>query len=123
MPDDLKYSTNYCRKAVSFSDDFLPVFVFMAAKLKLPITKKGSPSKQIDELILSIYQVQLRRVLISIFLRPSKKETAPSVISKITTISLNSFFSQNRDGSFLVNRSKTGVIVNLRRGYLTSVCD
>ena len=61
----------------------------MAAKLKLPITKKESPSKQIDESIFSLYQVQLDRVLISILLQPLRKETTPSVILKITTISLN----------------------------------
>ena len=65
----------------------------MAAKLKLPIIKKEIPSKQIDELILSLYQVQLRRVLTSILLQPLKEETTPSVILKITTISWNSFFS------------------------------
>ena len=95
----------------------------MAAKLKLPITKKESPSKQIDELIFSLYQVQLDRVLISILLQPLRKEATPSVILKITTISWNSFFSQNRDRSSLVDKSKTGVIVNLRQGNLTSMCD
>ena len=95
----------------------------MAAKLKLPITKKESPSKQIDESIFSLYQVQLDRVLISILLQPLRKETTPSVILKITTISLNSFFSQNRDRSSQVDISKTGVIVNLRQGNLTSMCD
>ena len=95
----------------------------MAAKLKLLITKKESPSKQIDELIFSLYQVQLDRVLISILLQPLRKETTPSVILKITTISWNSFFSQNRDRSSLVDRSKTGVIVNLRQANLTPMCD
>ena len=93
----------------------------MAAKLKLPITKKESPSKQIDELIFSIYQVQLDRVFN--FTSTFKKGNAPSVILKITTISWNSFFSQNRDRSSLVDKSKTGVIVNLRQGNLTSMCD
>ena len=41
----------------------------------------------------------------------------------VSVISLNPFFSQNRGRSSLVNRSKTGVIVNLRRGNLTSMCD
>ena len=63
----------------------------MIANLKLPISKEGSPptEKEIDELILSPYSVQLRRVLISILPEPSKNETTPSVISKITRISLN----------------------------------
>ena len=94
---------------------------FMAAKLKLPITKKESPSKQIDELIFSLYQVQLDRVLISILLQPLRKEATPSVILKITTISWNSFFCQNRDRSSLVDRSKTGVIVFEKRKFNVNV--
>ena len=57
---------------------------------KLPISKEGSTlKKEIDELILSLYPVQIRRVLISILPEPSQRETAPSVILKITTIFLN----------------------------------
>ena len=90
-------------------------------KLKLPITKKQSPSKQIDELILSIHQVQLDRVLISTLLQPLKKETTPCLILKIATVSWNSFFSQNRDRSSLVNRNKTGVIVFENRKFNVNV--
>ena len=62
----------------------------MIAKFKLPISKEGStPKKEIDELILSLYPVQIRRVLIPILPEPSQRETAPSVILKITTIFLS----------------------------------
>ena len=68
---------------------------------------------------------QWRKVLTwAEFPRP-RKEMASSDTLKISVISLNSFFSQKRDRSSLVNRSKTetGVIVNLRQGNLTSMCD
>ena len=43
----------------------------------------------------------------------------------VLLISLNSFFSQNRDAKYgsLVNGSKTGVIVNLKLGKLTTMRD
>ena len=82
---------------------------------------KQSPSKQIDELILSLYQVQLDGVLISTLLQPLKKETTPCVIFKIATISWNSFFSQNRDRSSLVDRNKTGVLVFEKRKFNVNV--
>ena len=69
----------------------------MVATLNLPITKRENRQKYIDALIFSLYPVQLRRVLISISLPPSKKEAASSVILKIITISLNSFSSQESE--------------------------
>ena len=65
---------------------------------------------------------QWRKVLTwAEFPRP-RKEMAFSDTLKISVIH---FFSQKRDRRSLVNRSKTetGVIVNLRQGNLTSMCD
>ena len=66
---------------------------------------------------------QWRGVLIWVEFPRPRKEMVSSVTLKINVIPLNSFFFQNRDRSTLVNRSKTGVIVNLRQGNLTSMYD
>ena len=66
---------------------------------------------------------QWRGVLIWVEFPRPRKEMVSSVTLKINVIPLNSFFFQNRDRSTLVNRSKTGVIVNVRQENLTSMCD
>ena len=80
---------------------------------------RNSPQKKDKRINL----FQWGKVLIWVGFPRPRKQMASSVTLKISAISLNSFFSQNRDRSSLVNRSKTGVIVNLRHGNLMSKCD